>query len=383
MVKKRLVFFIGGFDPKGSSSFYQQQRAGLAAHSARHGGQYSVGPRVRSSSYSMGWTIRAEAADTNASVSTQFEYLAWDDLVRGQWARTPLALARHALESLRDFGLSGAMARLYRLSSNVVLAATLPFALVLGAGLGVALAGVAAAMAAQAMGLADGLRWAAVAGAVAAASMAGYRGLRRVPSTWFLRVVDFARSYAQAHSAGSPLQQRTVAWGEHIGQQLQSSAADEVLLVGYSAGSILCTGVMAHVLRHGPVAAHARISMLTLGNCIAVPAALAGATHLRQELTAIGHAKVRWLDVTSPIDWGSFALCDPVCIFAQGQASPERKFISPQFHLLFSADTYRQLKKDKYRVHQQYLQTTELLGRYDYFSILCGPLSLQERFFTS
>jgi hypothetical protein len=384
MVTKRLVFFVGGFDPKGSSSFCQQQRASLAAHSTRHGGQYSVGPRTPSSGFSYRWNIQASGASAAAGtpVNTQFEYLAWDDLVRGQWARTPLALAREALGSLRDFGLSGAMARLYRLSNNVVLAATLPIALVLGACLAVALAGVAAAMVAQAIGLAGGWRWVVVVGTVAATTLAGYRGLRRVPSTWFMRVVDFARSYAQAHSAGSPLQQRTAAWGQHIGRQLETSAADEVLLVGYSAGSILCTAVMAHVLRHTPAAAHPRISMLTLGNCIPVPAALAGATHLRQDLVAIGNAKVRWLDVTSPIDWGSFALCDPVCIFAGGQASPERKFISPQFHLLFSADTYRQLKKDKYRVHQQYLQTTELLGRYDYFSILCGPLSLQERFYT-
>jgi hypothetical protein len=381
VVGTRQVFFIGGFDPKGPSSFYQRQRAHLAAHSARHGGTYAVGSRMRSGSYSHAWDIQTGGA--TGSVSTRFEYLAWDDLVRKQWARTPAALARQALGSLRDFVATGAMPQLYRLSRNVVLAALFPYALVLGAAVFVALAGAIAGMAAQALGWPGTWQWVAPAVAVAATTLTSYYGLRRLPNTWFIRVVAFARSYAQAHSPDTPLQQRVAAWGRHLCQQLQASPADEVLVVGYSAGSILSTGVMAYVLRHAPAAALSRISLLTLGNCIGVPAALPRATHLRNDLTAIDDAQVRWLDVTSPIDWGSIALCDPVCNFAQGQASAQRKFISPQFHLLFSPENYRLLKKDKYRVHQQYLQTTELLGKYDYFSILCGPISLHERFFTS
>ncbi|MGA8514892.1 MAG: hypothetical protein WB821_08980 [Burkholderiaceae bacterium] len=380
-VGTRQVFFIGGFDPKGPSSFYQRQRESLAAHSARHGGVYTLGPRVRNSSCSHQWSILASGGA--GDVRTQFDYLAWDDLVRQQWARTPAALTRQALGSLRDFVVTGAMQRLYGLSKNVVLAALFPYGMVVAAAVATALAGALAAKTAQALGWPGLWQWVALAAALAATATASYHGLRRLPSTWFMRVVAFARSYAQAHSPDAPLQQRVAAWGQHLCQQLQASPADEVLLVGYSAGSILSTGVLAYVLRHAPAADHARMSLLTLGNCIGVPAALPHATHLLKDLTTIGNAQVRWLDVTSPVDWGSLALCDPVCIFANGQASTQRRFISPQFHLLFCAEKYQQLKKDKYRVHQQYLQTSELLGKYDYFAILCGSMSLHERFFTS
>jgi hypothetical protein len=375
MVTQRLVFFIGGFDPKGPSSFYQQYKADLKDHSERHAQPLSVGPRTRNSPHSHQWTVQSP------TVQTQFDYLAWDDIVRQQWARSPAALTRQALGSLRDFVLTGAMRRLYRHSKNVVFAALFPYALVAGAVVAVALLAVALAAVLGQLGWATAPRMAATAVAAGLAGWAAYRWLRTIPSTWFLRVVAFARSYAGAQDPSADLQQRMQAWGRHICQQMQASHADEVLLVGYSAGSILSTGVMAHVLRNALPATTSRLSLLTLGNCIPVPAVLPQAAHLLRDLQTIDAAHVRWVDFTAPIDWGSFALTDPVTLFAGGQPSPQRRFMSPQFHLLFSPETYQHLKKDKYRVHKQYLQTTELPGAYDYFALTCGALSLQERFF--
>ncbi len=379
MLTKRLVFFIGGFDPKGSSSFYQQSKTNAAAHYAMHGIRYSFGPRTRTSDNSYQWTVQSDHAQ--AKVQTEFEYLAWDDIVRKQWARSPLAITQQALASLIDFASTGIIQRLYHHSKNVVLAALFPYALALGCAASVVLITLIAAVLLAYFALNQVAQLGVLCGVFAISSWMAFSWLRRVPSTWFLRVVAFSRSYANSPQADADLQQRTTAWSQHILQKLQANSADEVILIGYSAGSILSTAVLARILNSVPDTTAQRITLVTLGNCIPVPAALPQAAHLRSDLQTIDRAQARWVDVTSPIDWGSFALTDPVHHFAHGQPSACRKFISPQWHLLFSPPAYQQLKKNKYLVHKQYLQTTELLGTYDYFAIIGGCLGIQERFF--
>jgi hypothetical protein len=379
MLTKRLVFFIGGFDPKGSSSFYQQNKANAAAHDALHGVRYNFGPRTRTSEHSYQWTVQSD--QDHASTDTEFEYLAWDDIVRRQWARTPLAITRQALASLVDFASAGTIQQLYRHSKNVVLAALFPYALALGCATLVVLLTLIVAALLRYSTLSHTAQVSLLCGVFAASSWMAFSWLRRVPSTWFLRVVAFSRSYASSPRDDDALEQRITFWSQYIAQKLQTNSTDEVLLIGYSAGSILSTAVLARILNSAPAAIAQRITLVTLGNCIPVPAVLPQAAHLRSNLQTIDRAQARWVDVTSPIDWGSFALTDPVNHFAHGQPSARRKFISPQWHLLFSPQAYQQLKKNKYLVHKQYLQTTELLGTYDYFAIIGGCLGIEERFF--
>jgi hypothetical protein len=63
---------------------------------------------------------------------------------------------------------------------------------------------------------------------------------------------------------------------------------------------------------------------------------------------------------------------------ARGGASPKR--LSPRFAEQFTPETYRKLRRDKYRCHFQYLMAFEKPGGYDYFAISAGPMSLRARF---
>ncbi len=61
---------------------------------------------------------------------------------------------------------------------------------------------------------------------------------------------------------------------------------------------------------------------------------------------------------------------------------------SPRFHTLFAPAVYAKLKKDKRRMHLQYLmagevatgQVDEVPGGYDFFSITAGSRSLRQRY---
>jgi hypothetical protein len=377
LVRHRLVFFISGFDPKGASSFYQQHKLSLAEHNERHGVAYTLGPRTKSHDHAQAWTLRcAEGAHTD------FEYLAWDDLVRTQWARTTGAVVRQACGCLKDFVLTGTIRQMYAMSRNTARAALFPYLLVLIAVATVVLLTATVAWVAHVLLLSNLLTTAVTGCVLLSCGWVAVRWLKSIPSTWFLRVVAFARTYASANKSSDPMQQRIASWSQYLIAQVGSSAADEVLLIGYSAGSILGMALMARLWRDAPECA-VRISLLTLGNCIPATAALPKAAHVRQDLLVLDQKQARWVDITSPIDWGSFALNDTVAVVAGGQASEMRKSLSPQWHLLFSARHYQLLKKDKYRVHKQYLRTTDILGAYDYFGIICGPTGLCERFFSA
>jgi hypothetical protein len=376
-VRTRHVLFIGGFDPKGASSFYQQHKAELERYSALSGIAHTITARHRIDTISHEWTTTAE--QTTGKVTTVFEYLAWDDVVRELWARSPLELSRRGLSSLWSFIVTGSMLRLHKLAPATVRAALFPYALVLLALLTVIGISIFTHWLLLQTGYSRSLVIMGTALVTALTTMLVWRGLKGVPSTWFLRVVDFASTHAQGKS--QTLEMRLDTWSNRICTLLAKTHADEVLVVGYSAGSGLAVSVLARVVRQVPNSQSARLNLLTLGNCVPVAAVQPSGLVVRAELATLGASSIPWLDYTSPIDWGAFPLNDPVTIFAPQMHGVEvlRRFVSPQFHLLFSPATYQLLKKNKYRVHQQYLQCPELIGTYDYFAMIYGTNTLRHR----
>jgi hypothetical protein len=377
-VRTRHVFFMGGFDPKGASSFYQQHRAELAHYCALSGVPHTLGPRQRVDAFSQTWTTHAQ--HTPVPVDTVFEYLVWDDVVRSLWARSPMALARQGLRSLWDFSIGGSIRRLHALAPATAYAALFPYALVLLAVVGVIGSSALVYALLKMFSHSNGVVALGTALVAALATAVAWRGLKSVTTTWFLRVVDFANTLANGKS--SALEGRLDAWCTRLCTVLADSPADEVLVVGYSAGSSLAVSLLARVVAQAPTHHSARLNLLTIGNCIPVAAALPVGKQVRADLASLSSSDIAWVDYTSPIDWGSYPLCNPIAIFTPQapNSGALRHFISPQFHLLFSPAAYQALKKNKYRVHQQYLQCPERIGAYDYFAMLYGAHNLRNRF---
>jgi hypothetical protein len=284
------------------------------------------------------------------------------------------------LRSLWDFSVGGSIRRLHALAPATAYAALFPYALVLLALIGVICASALAYALLKLFSHSSGVIALGTALVAALATAAAWRGLKSVPTTWFLRVVDFANTLAHRKSAA--LEARLDTWCTRICTVLADSPADEVLVVGYSAGSSLAVSLMARVVAQAPAHHSARLNLLTLGNCVPVAADLPAGKQVRADLASLSASDMAWVDYTSPIDWGSYPLCNPIAVFAPQAPSSGalRRFLSPQFHLLFSPVAYQALKKNKYRVHQQYLQSPERIGAYDYFAMLYGAQCLRDRF---
>ena len=89
------------------------------------------------------------------------------------------------------------------------------------------------------------------------------------------------------------------------------------------------------------------------------------------------------MDVSSPVDWASFPLLDPLDLCGvdcqqRGAGSPV--MTSPRFHTLFEPGRYAQMIRDKHAMHTLYLMSTERAGHYDWFAITAGGQPLHLRY---
>ena len=95
----------------------------------------------------------------------------------------------------------------------------------------------------------------------------------------------------------------------------QDPDIDEVLVVGFSVGSILATHALGRMLAAEPQAPQngPALALITLGNCIPLFGLFPQVAEYREGLAHMGASdRLTWVDVSSPSDWGSFPLIDPL-----------------------------------------------------------------------
>jgi hypothetical protein len=167
---------------------------------------------------------------------------------------------------------------------------------------------------------------------------------------------------------------------------LQDPDIDEVLVVGFSVGSILATHALGRMLDDDVTAPPKKpaLALITLGNCIPLYGLFPQAVEYRKGLARIAQSdRLVWVDVSSPSDWGSFPLIDPLALCEvplTRRRSGAPRLSSPRFHTLFAEEDYRRMLPDKHAMHMLYLMSTQKPGRYDYFAITAGPERLEQRY---
>lgn len=382
-VRRRHVLYLSGFDPQGPSHYHAlyAEQAALQAQVSRY--RLTVGPRERAGP-NAAWDIEWCAADDGASVHTRYEFLRWDDIVRAHWPRGQWRLLGVTLATTARLLVNGSLWRILQTSWPAFLALTLPAALLLACVGGVFVLGAAGTLLAGVAGT-----W--VGGAVFVLGCAGLaawarRAQARVQMAWLMRSASVV--LRQARDGLPELQARLDSFAAQLCECAARPDVDEVLVVGHSSGAMLAASVVARaleldaaLLRH-----RASVALLTLGQCIPLLSYQAEAVGFRRELARLrGTAKLTWIDVTAPPDGCCFALVDPTEVCEDGRPDTERtlagpKRVSPRFARCFSPETYRAVRRDKYRCHFQYLMAVERPGNYDYFEISAGPQRLSERF---
>lgn len=377
-VRRRHVFFFSGFDPKGAAHYHRLYRQQALRQGALSGADYAVGPRHKLAGGNTVWTVRATPGPDQGEVVTTFEFVRWDDIVRDQWPRSVLGVLRASVRTYRAATVPAL--RAWPVAPKTIMSLFYPAAYWL-------LAAVLAVLAAAALGVGWGTGLGALLGTVAGVLVLGlaWHGEQHLNTTWLLRIFAFAHAWATERVPSLPSRLDDAA--ARIQAQVDNPEVDEVLVVGFSVGSMLAVSAIDRVLaaRRTDGAPHGPIGLLTLGHCVPLLGLMPSAHAFRAQLQRVGRSPgVCWVDVSAPGDWGSFALVDPVRLcapqgaLAQGAVNP-RLLASPRFHTLFEPQAYALLKKDKRRMHMQYLMAGERPGTYDYFALTAGPLSLVQR----
>jgi len=370
-VFRRHVLHIPGYDPFPPRRHRELYRKEGAEQAAISGYELTVKGRP---GMGQGWTVSGHFGRHRTEALV--EVLVWYDLVRGSMGRGVAATYWLFLRSLWVYGASGALWRLVGMRKGPMIAALNPvILLVLQA---VAALGVGWLLLWLMDGLPLGLNW-AVAAVAGYGVLEGFRRMDRRLYAYYL-MHDYAFTGIANGAYPPALEERLAVFRARLREALESEV-DEVLVVGHSSGVHLAVSVLADLIREG-VPERPALGFLSLGQAVPMASFLPKAGRLRADLAFLSMREdLTWVDVSAPGDGCSFALCDPVAVTGvapEGQRWP--LVLSAVFSKTLSPERWKSLKRKFFRLHFQYMCAFDRPGRYDYFRITAGHLTLADRY---
>ena len=388
----RLVFFFNGFDPKSATFYHRLFRDGIAQRNTAHDETLALGKRHRIGRWASVWTSlwrgapSARLAGRPATMRTRVHFMRWDDIVRRHWRRTPLALARDYWNVYAGGASSGVLARVWRAAPSAFWLALFPLIVcvasfaagVLVFGGLLALSGAVPVVTSMVMGVLVGaLLWRVVA--------------NWVDCEWLLRLCAFMREQAigEVPVLDARLDEMAARLVEAVEARMRQPGAPplkEVMLVGYSSGSIMATSVLARamprlieVVDNRRAMKSTALSLLTLGQCIPIAAEWPQARRIRDDLEVLAASPtLTWHDYSAASDRAAFSKSPPWPLPALLKGHQA----SPPFRAAASLMQFATLRRQRRDMHLQYLRPPigkAAAGAYDFFTIACGPQTLVER----
>lgn len=383
-VRRRCVFYVSGFDPKGAGHYHALYKREAAKQSQVNGWQFDVGARQRLDGGNAFWSIQASQGSGDP-VTTHYEFMRWDDVVRQSWPLHTRTLWRDVVTTTLFNLRHGSLWQMFKLSWPPAVALFAPFVLLLVMLLGVPV--LSLVLGYLAMATLGWPLWAAVvcsAVSLACLAMLGRYLESRYSMYWLTR--SYAFTARQALGQTPELEARLDAQARRLAQRICEQQDDEILLVAHSSGAIMAVCILARAVgllklqQQTGSDVQPRVSFMSLGQCIPLLARLPQAQQFRDELALLGQTDwIDWIDFSAPPDGCCFALSDPLALTGH-RPYKAPKLLSPRFAEMFEPAHYRALRKDKFRMHFQYLMASDVAVDYDFFLITAGDQTLSQRF---
>ncbi len=310
-VRRRHVIYVGGYEPRGARGYYKLFQRECDRFQRVWPVSLTVQPGEFDSEDFARWVVDVRAS--NWQVSTTYDFLRLERFIRSDMAEPMMRYIPRSLGWIVGDLVSGAQFRIFRASwrfglhllfVQLVLLAWLAFAAVIGVmvgyvatdHLGLSVAIITSFLAALASFLAlqpVAARWAAV----------------QIPSCW-VTLRRFGRDRA------TWLDQVIDVGARRLIAVARINDADELVVVGHSAGGVIASAVMARALefdpdlgRRGP-----RLVLLTLGSVMPAVALHPAAQRMREIVKRLAvESTLAWIDCQSRKDVivsdGSFSAC--------------------------------------------------------------------------
>jgi hypothetical protein len=382
-VTQRLVFYCPGYDAEANTRYRRLLAIGLGQLRKRLSVERTIGPVEADGAVpSLRWTILARAPTWRTE--TVYEILRWDDLVRRDFSRSWLdripLLVTCMLGALRD----GVIPNLFRLDWHFACLVIFPWVALLSLIVAtLAIGCLTAWLIVPVMPLAAGAK-AVVTLGTALAAIAAAQPLLKQSFVYYL-LDDWIFNWQHGTGQRPDIDARLDSFGERIIAAVRETAAQEVLIVGHSSGSILAVEIVARALardqdlgRRGPA-----VALLTIGAELPVAGYLRKAERFRQAIVTLATApSLLWVEYQAPQDWLNAFQFEPIRdlrLDLGGRAQTNPQIRSPRFKETLFPRNYRKMRWKFLRIHFQFLMPVDVPGEYDYPMIVCGPVALADR----
>jgi hypothetical protein len=377
-IRRRLVLFVHGFDPRGLKLPYAIFTTDLEHHKARTGAAGSVSPVTRpdpSRPWLKRW-IAHLAEPEGAEVETTFDFLEWQDLIP---RRKPFRFVRMTAAAIATFFAMlgyGIYPKMRAYARSHVVFGVFPFAFL---ALYLVIMGCLI-WAGYALGRPHGPWYAVLGTAIGiAAAAAFYRltlRLDRILYVWYsIALWNFQWRHG---SRGMPgIDARFDRFGEYLSEKLRDPTYDEVVLIAVSTGAYYCVEMLGPVLARDPTLGGHTLPVLSFGSQPSITSWFGPRPRFVEGMRAIFSGRA--------VPWRAYAIRGDF-MSALGYDAFREGFLDPEVHdprtvthhtidlkRMVTPATRRSLGWKFLVIHLYYLRAGETGEEHDFFAILCGP----------
>jgi len=374
-VKKRCVFFLGGYEPIPPARQHERYIRELARSERTWSVTTEVGPLELDRGRMIG-TWRIAAGGPNWKTESEYNSLLWDDFVIADFARPTWRRLLLAVTAFGDFLLTGTAFRYFRFNWRYGLFFAYPVSLLVG------FVALSIYVASLLVGL--GLPLPILTGPLAAIGV--FVLLMMWPGRFVLleyMMDDWIFGHQLVHRSREGFDSRLEGFAQALAEVLRRDEYDEVVFAAHSLGCALKVAVVDRALQLVPEFGKSgkRLWLVSTGSSLLKIGFHPKAGWLREMVGRVSaHPGVMWIEYQTMADPISFYKVDPLAAMKLPQ-SPN--FLIRRVHIrdMLQRATYRRFKANFFRLHRQLVMGNEKRYFYDYYMICCGPLPLEMRVF--
>jgi hypothetical protein len=379
-VRRRHVIYVAGYEPRGAKGYYRLLERECDRFQRVWPFSVTVKPVDLDSQDFARWLVAVRAP--NWRVLTTYDFLRIDNFIQSDLAEP---LIGHILRSLGwvigDL-VSGAQFRIFRASWRfglhlLFVQSVLLTWLALAAAIGVRVGYVVADHLdlSTPAGIVTALL-AALASLFALQPIARRCGAIQIPSCWVI-----LRRFACGRATW--LDQVVEIGAQRLIAAARANDADELVVVGHSAGCAIASAVIARALERDPELGRSgpRLVLLTLGSVMPAVALHPAAQRMREITARLAvEPALAWIDCAFRKDVMAFINFDPVEGVGVHVDARRRNPLTWRvpFKDMLSPQNYRRLKWKFFRVHFQYIMASDRPCSYDYILLIGGPVAIAE-----
>ena len=370
IVAKRLVFHIGGYDPITPLGSAQRRFVREIERFQRTWSVKAIVNGLRDSADQSQWNVTTIGPDW--LVETDYHLVRWDDVIDAFSRRSIGSRIPRGILAFLDFIWTGTLWRYLLTSWGYAVFFLYPFVMF---GLLIAVAFLIGVLAFK------------ISGSIPIAIGGGLIGFAAVlAGPWRrLHLGDlfddwiFSREYIRSENLN--VEQKLDRLAAELIAAASAFAADEILVIGHSLGAVLAVDLLDRALKLDVTLGHGKnpVTFITVGSSILKIGLHPEARRFRAMMERVAESPVIfWGDYQARIDLLNFYDSRPMTEMGLSTEN-EPTVRCVEIGQMLDHTMYRRTRLHFFRLHCQFVSGNDRRTSYDYFMLICGPVSAKSQ----